>query len=136
MSLKRCVLASVAAFAVFFVLDMIVHGHLLTGLYTATKSVWRPMEGGHQKMWLMMLGKLFFAKIFVWIYTKGYEDGKPGMGQGLRYGFLVGLLVSVSYVSVWYVVLPIPFKLALGWVVSGMANCMAAGVVVGLIYRR
>ena len=136
MNLKRCVLASLAAFAVIFMLDMIVHGHLLMGLYTATKSVWRPMEGGHQKMWLMMLGKLVFAKIFVWIYTMGYEDGKPGLGQGLRYGFLVGLLVSVSYVSVWYVVLPVPFALALGWVASGMADCIAAGAVVGLIYRR
>ena len=136
MNVKRCAMASLAAFAVIFVLDMIVHGHLLMGLYAATKSVWRPMEASHQKMWMMMLGQLFFAKIFVWIYTKGYEDGKPGLGQGLRYGFLVGLLVSISCVSVWYVVLPVPFKLALGWVFSGMADCIAAGAVVGLIYRR
>lgn len=136
MHLKRLCLASLAAFAVIFVLDWIAHGKLLMGLYSQTASVWRPMGAAHQKMWLMILGQLCFAKVFTWIYTKGYEAGKPGLGQGLRYGFLIGLLVSIAYVSVWYVVLPIPFKLALGWVASGMADCLAAGAAVGLIYRR
>ena len=59
-----------------------------------------------------------------------------GEGRGCATGSLVGLLVSVSYVTVWYVVLPVPFALALGWVVSGMAGCLWAGVVIGLIYRH
>ena len=133
MNMKRFQMATAAAFAVIFVLDMIVHMKLLSGLYAQTASVWR---GTESKMWLMTLGQLCFAKVFTFIYTKGYESDKPGLGQGLRYGFLIGALVSISYVSVWYVVLPIPFKLTLCWVGSGMANGIAAGAVVGLIYRR
>ena len=92
------------------------------GLYTQTASVWRPCDPAHSKMWMMLLGQLFFAKVFTYIYAKGYEPGKPGLAQGLRYGFLIGLLISIPYVSVWYVVLPVPFKLALGWVAAGMAD--------------
>lgn len=135
MNLKRWVMASIAAFAVIFVLDMIVHGKILMGLYERTASVWRPQAEASQRCWLMMVGKLLFSALFVWIYTKGHEAGKPGLGQGLRYGFLIGLLVSVSYVTVWYVVLPVPLVLAKGWVASGIVDCLAAGAVAGLLYR-
>lgn len=133
MNMKRWVLAGLAAFVVVSVLDFLAHGKLLMGLYERTASVWRPHAESHQKMWLMMLGQLFFGLLFAKIYAHGYEEGKPGLGQGLRYGLLIGVLLSISYVAVWYVVLPIPFSLAVGWVVSTMVNCLAAGAVVGLI---
>ena len=135
MNIGRFVLAGVAAFAVTFVLDMIVHGKLLMGLYEQTASVWRGKGESHEMMWLMMLGQLLFGLVFAWIYAKGYEAGKPGLGQGLRFGFLIGLLYAIFSVSVWYVVLPIPFALAAGWAASNLADCLAAGAVVGLIYR-
>ncbi len=136
MNIKRWLMAGIAAFVVIFALDWVMHGKLLMGLYTQTESVWRPMAEGHQKMWLMTLGQLFFAMVFACIYAQGYEAGKPGLGQGIRYGLQIGLLVSIAYISVWYVVLPIPFKLALGWVASGMLDCLAAGALVGLLYRK
>ena len=136
MNVKRWVLAGLAAFAVIFVLDGMAHGKLLMPLYAQTASVWRPHADAQQKMWLMLLGQLLFGLVFAWIYTKGYETGKPGIGQGLRYGLSIGLLLSISYVCVWYVVLPIPFALAGGWVLSMLANCLCAGAVVGLIYQQ
>ncbi len=135
MQMKRWAMAGVAAFAVMFVLDMIAHGKLLMPLYQQTAPVWRDQGAAHHMMWLMTLGQLLFSGVFAWMYTKGYEAKKPGLGQGLRYGFLIGLLVSIAYVSVWYVVLPVPLALALGWVASGMLDCLGAGAVVGLIYR-
>lgn len=135
MSMKRWVIAGVTAFVVTFVLDFIAHGRLLMPLYEQTASVWRSQEGTHQMMWLMTLGQLVFGLVFAWIYARGYEAGKPGLGQGLRYGFLIGLLFAISYIGIWYVVLPIPFALAAGWVASVFADCLAAGAAVGLIYR-
>ena len=133
---NRWMVASLAAFAVVFVLDFIVHGWLLMGLYAQTASVWRPQAEAHGMMWMMSVGQLLFAGIFTLIYTKGYEAGKPGVGQGLRYGLLVGLLISISFISVWYVALPVPLALALGWAASGLVNCLSAGAVVGLLYRN
>ena len=135
MNVKRCVLAGLAAAAVVFILDMIAHGHLLMGLYQQTATVWRPKAEANQKMWLMMVGQLLFGLVFAGIYAKGYEANKPGLAQGLRYGFLIGLLISISYVSVWYVVLPIPLVLAAGWVASALVDCLCAGAAVGAMYR-
>ena len=135
MNTKRWLLASFAGFGVISALDMAVHGHLLMGLYQQTASVWRGMES-HQYMWLMILGSFLFSLVFTWIYTLGYETGKAGLAQGLRYGFLIGLLTSIFYVTIWFVVLPIPLALALGWSVGQFVDCLAAGAVVGLIYRK
>ncbi len=135
MNIKRWFLAGLAAFVVISGLDMLIHGHFLMGLYQATKPVWRGEEG-HNLMWLMTLGSLLFSVVFTWIYAKGYETGKRGLGQGLRFGFLIGLLTSIFYVTIWYVVLPIPLALALGWSFGQFADCIAAGFVVGLIYQN
>ncbi|PIQ83396.1 MAG: hypothetical protein COV75_07650 [Candidatus Omnitrophica bacterium CG11_big_fil_rev_8_21_14_0_20_63_9] len=136
MDLKRWILAGLAAFAVVFVLDFIAHGRLLMGLYEQTVSVWRPQTEAHGMMGLMMLGQVLFGLLFAFIYAKGYESGKSGLGQGLRFGALIGVFVAVPYVSVWYVVLPIPWALALGWVASALVDCLVAGAVVGVIYKN
>ncbi len=133
---KRWIGAGVAAFAVICVLDFITHGKLLMPLYQQTASVWRPPEDAHRMMWLMSVGQLLFGLTFAWIYAQGYETAKSGLGQGLRYGLAIGLLTSISYVCVWFVVLPIPLALAKGWVAGNLADCLAAGMVVGLTYRE
>lgn len=83
MNMKRWVLAALAAFAVIFVLDMIVHMCLLKGLYDQTSALWRPPAEARQICWLMKVGTVLFAGLFAWIYAKGYEPGKPGLGQVL-----------------------------------------------------
>ena len=86
-------------------------------------------------MWMMTVGQLVFAYVFAWFYTLGYESGKKGLGQGLRFGFYVGLLLAASQNFVWYVVLPVPFVLNLGWLGAAFLDSVVAGAVVGFIYK-
>ena len=135
MNVKRWLLAGLAAFAAVFVVDFVVHGRLLMGLYQQTSAIWRPEAEANQKMRLMMLGQLLFGLIFAAIYIKGYEPRKAGAGQGIRYGLWIGLLLAVPAICVWYVVLPIPFALARGWALAHLAECLVAGALVGFIYQ-
>jgi len=73
------------------------------------------------------VGQILFALAFVWFYTLGYEPGKAGLAQGLRYGIYVGILLGAAQGFVWYVVLPIPFSLNLAWIGSALLNSVAAG---------
>src|SRR5205807_2458195 len=52
MNTKRWLLASVAVFVVIGVLEFLVHGVLLSGLYKQTASVWRPEAEMRQMMWI------------------------------------------------------------------------------------
>jgi hypothetical protein len=135
MNTKRMAWASLAVFVVYFVVDGVVNNVLLSDLYKQTASVWRPESEIQGNMWLMWIGTLILAPLFVLIYTKGYEANKPGPGQGVRYGLIVGMLLSAPQCLVWYAVLPIPAVLAFWWFAAGMMESVAAGVAVGLIYR-
>ncbi|MBI1978138.1 MAG: hypothetical protein HYS55_05245 [Candidatus Omnitrophica bacterium] len=136
MNTKRWFLAGLGAFLVVSVLDMIVHGRLLMGLYTQTQSVWRQGPDGGHLMWLIFLTEALFAFALAWFYTLGYEVGKPALGQGIRFGFYIGIVLVAAQGFTWYAVLPVPFILNLGWLASSMVNSLAAGAVIGLIYRK
>jgi hypothetical protein len=135
MNTKRWLLASVAVLVVIAVLEFVIHGVLLSDLYKQTASIWRPQKDMQQTMWIFWIGYLVFAPLFALIYVKGYEKGKPGLGQGLRFGFYVGAMLSVMNSFGWYVLLPIPVALAFYWFVATLAVYVAAGAAVGWVYR-
>jgi hypothetical protein len=135
MNTKRWLLASVAVFVVMFVVEFIIHGVLLQGLYQQTASLWRPMADMQRLMWIMWVGYLVFALFFTFIYTKGYEKGKPGLGQGFRFGLYVGAMLSVLHGFGWYAILPIPLALSFYWFVAVLVESIAMGIAAGLVYR-
>ncbi len=135
MNTKRMALASLAVLGVFFIADGVVNTVLLADLYKQTASVWRPESEIASNMWLMWLGTLILAPLFVLIYAKGYEANKPSLSQGVRYGLIVGILIFAPQCLAWYAVLPIPAVLPVWWFVTGMVESVAAGAVTALVYR-
>jgi len=133
---KRCLLASLAVFVVIGVLEMVIHGGLLKGIYQQTASVWRPEAEMMKMMWIMWVGYLIMAPLFTYLFSKGVEEGKGMVGQGLRFGLLIGIFIGAPMSLGWYVVLPIPGILAFYWFAAGLVESLAAGLTVGLIYRK
>jgi len=136
MNMKRWLYASAAAFVVLAVLEFVVNGVLLAGIYMQTASVWRPEAEMVSLSWLFWLAYLVFAPVFTLIYSQGFESNKEGIGQGLRFGIYVGLLTAIPMNLIWYVVLPIPVSLAVYWAIAGMVEMIAMGIAVGLIYKK
>jgi uncharacterized membrane protein YagU involved in acid resistance len=131
MNIKRIIIASLAVFVSFQILDYIIHGVILMDTYEAMQNVWRAdMES---KMWIMMVTSLFFSFLFTIIFAKGYEN--RGILEGARYGVLIGLLMNVVGMFNQYAVYPIPFSLALQWFVFGTIEIIICGMVVALIYK-
>ncbi len=128
--------ASFVVFITLFALDYLLHGILLKGIYHQTASVWRTEADMKHLMWCMWLGYLIFSPVFVCIYSKGYEEGKGRIGQGLRYGFWMGILLSVMQNLICYAILPIPQKLVLYWIVGEILKYTCLGTVLGLAYKK
>jgi len=135
MNTKRWLLASLAVLVVIAVLEFVIHGIILSHLYRETASIWRPQQDMRQVVWLFWIGYLVFAPLFTLIYVKGYEKGKPGLGQGFRFGLYVGAMLSVMHSFGWYVILPIPLALAFYWFLAVLVEFVAAGVAAGWVYR-
>jgi hypothetical protein len=131
----RFALATGASYAVLLGLGYLIHGIWLAPIYQEYASVWRLEEIRLHKMWILWLGELVFAVMFVWIYSRGVEE-KPWPGQGLRYGVAMALLVVVPTVLTEYVVYPVPYRLALDWLAGGAVQMLACGLVVAAIMRK
>jgi len=67
------------------------------------EGLWRPdMES---KIWLMYVFGAFVALLFTFIFVKGRE-GK-GLAEGVRYGLIMWMFVTVPMNVAWWVMLPI-----------------------------
>jgi hypothetical protein len=126
-------LGYVAVFVVAQVLGFLVHEVMLDATYQSLAHVFRPQEEMMNMMWLMFVGSAAYLFVFCLIFTKGYE--RRGIGEGLRYGALVGLLMSIPMSVDQYVVYPVPANLALMWFVTGVVSFMIIGAVFAAIYK-
>ncbi len=136
MNTRRFVTASIAAFVVIAVVEFVIHGVLLSGMYRQAAAAFRPDADARARFWLFYVGYLVFAFFFTFIYTKGYERDRGGLAQGLRFGFYVGVMIGALESLVWYVVLPVPATLAVSWFLAYVVMALAAGAVVGSLYRH
>ena len=130
---KRLVIAIVAVFVLWTVLDMVIHAVLLAKSYEATKHLWRTMEDMQSKMWLMHLGVLVGAITFVSIY--GLLVGNKSPRTGLVYGALYGLGVGFGMGFGTWTVMPITATIAVAWFAGTVVECLLGGLVAGAIVK-
>jgi len=135
MDLKRFVLAAVGAFALIVLCDVVIHHVWLGEVYRANAQWWRPAEEMQSMMGLMYLSEVLLALLLAFIYTKGYEVGKGSLGQGFRFGVLMGLLLALPSSLMKAFVYPYPSSLILSWMVGTFVEITVAGLMIGYIYK-
>lgn len=131
MNIKRFVWAAIAVFLGFQVTDPIIHMVILGKTYQSMPAMWRP--GMESMMWIMHAGGLVMAFLFVYIFFKGYEN--KGIGEGVRFGLVLGLFANIPYAFYSYVIYPLPFSLCAQWFVYGMIQFVICGVIAAAVYR-
>ncbi|MFC1771497.1 hypothetical protein ACFLZV_06395 [Candidatus Margulisiibacteriota bacterium] len=132
MKIKSWLINSLAVFLVFEVLNFLIHSVILSSQYAALTNIWR--SNMVSRMWVMSLADAIFALVFVYIFSKGYED--KGIWEGVRFGLLVGTLIIVFSILGQYVVYPVPFVLALQWIIFGMLQVVICGIVISYLYKK
>ncbi|MGQ0585804.1 MAG: hypothetical protein ACT4PK_01190 [Gammaproteobacteria bacterium] len=133
LSNKRFWMAFAACYVVGQVIGFLVHQVLLAPSYAALASLWRPEADMQANMWVFFLTSAVAVFLFCYIFTKGYEN--KGLAEGLRYGGLIGLLLTVPMSFDSWVIYPIPYTLAVKWLVTGMVYWLALGAVLALVYK-
>lgn len=127
---KRTLLAVLAIFITWSVLDAIIHGVLLKSTYEASASLWRPMD--EMNMPLMYLVTLVFTVCFVLIY--GLIERKS-LAAGIKFGALFGLATGISMGLGSYSYMPIPLTLAWSWFLGTLIELIVAGAIAGVIMK-
>ena len=130
--MKKTVLAILAVFITWSILDYVLHGIILTHVYEATPSLWRPMA--EMKMGLTYLVVLIAASCFVYVYDKMISD--RGVKTALLYGLVFGIGTGISMGYGTYSVMPIPYFLALGWFLGSLVEAVAAAWIAWIVLGR
>jgi hypothetical protein len=128
---RRIILAVVAVFIAWSILDFILHGLLLRSTYEATANLWRPMD--QMNMPLMYFVTLVFTVCFVLIY--GLLVGRTSLVSGIQFGALFGLATGISMGFGSYSYMPIPLTLAWSWFFGSWIEAITAGAIVGAIVK-
>jgi len=134
MNLKKYMIATLVVYVVYSALAFFIHNIILEAEYEPMMgTVLRTVSDFGLRAPLLYLGNLVFALAFCAIYTFGYEPGKSWIGQGVRYGLLMGTLLAPVAITE-YVVYPVAGSLALKWVVFGYFQALACGLVMAALY--
>jgi hypothetical protein len=75
-----------------------------------------------------------FELLFTFVYSHGCE-GKPGLGQGFRYGLYLGLLIHLTPILLLQAFTLLPRTLLMGWFLGGWIQYIISGVIVGMLYK-
>jgi hypothetical protein len=134
MNTTRFALAVIAAFIFVSVLEWFVHGRLLMEAYSATQQLWRPMvEGDMTYFKFLLISQFAQAFMITYIFTRHYES--KGLGEGLRFGLYIGLLL-VALDLAKYAYMPVDFSLIAAWMGASLVKGLGTGAVLSFVYKR
>lgn len=130
-TLKQRILAVIAVFVAWSVLDFVIHGIFLQPTYQATAHLWRPIE--EMNVPLMYIISLVYAACFVFLYEFMISD--KSLRSGIRFGALFGFATGISMGFGSYSFMPIPLSLAFVWFLGTWLSAAMAGGIVGAIFK-
>ena len=132
MNLKKLIPTIVVVFIVANIFGFLIHAILLKPDYLPIAGYYRPM--GQEKMLFICLAYLSFAIGSVWVYAKGVEN-KSWLGQGIRFGIAMWLVLAVPSFLIAYAVQPVPGMLVLKQILLEGADKILLGIITAALYR-
>jgi hypothetical protein len=123
----------VVMFVVSMLVGFVVHGVLLHGDYAQLPNLMRTEADQQGHFGYMILAHVFMAVGLTWIYRQGREAGRAPIGQGLRFGAAVAVMMCIPMYLIYYAVQPWPEAMVVKQIVFDVIGMLLVGVVVALI---
>jgi len=138
MDSKRMILAVAIVFVALGVAGFLIHGIWLGPTYQAMRDdgfSFRVPDALRHRLWLIWVGDLLYAILFVWVYNRCRED-KPWVGQGLRYGVLMTLFTIVPTALNEYAIYDLHHMLVVKWIAAGGVVLVILGGLVAAVCQN
>ncbi len=132
---KKFWISGIVVSVVAFVFSFIVHGVLLGDAYTAMQRLYRTPEESQNYFHFMILAHLIFGFALTWIYRQGVAVNKSAIGQGIRFGIAIALLVTIPTYLIYYAVQPLPGEMVARQIVFDTVAVVLLGIIVALLNR-
>jgi len=88
---------------------------------------------GDQRLVVYFACRIMFVALFVYLFASRYRGRK--LVEGLRFGIMMWLFYSIPMTVGFWAFIRMPDGLAVAWIVVGLAEMVAGGLVVSAVYR-
>jgi hypothetical protein len=99
---------------------------------TQFKSIGDTMNFRETESIVAWVGRILYSVIFCYIFLQGYKN--KGVGEGVRYGLLIGLLLIGLDID-WFGVTNVVLSDALTWWVTDLVAAIVGGAVLAEVYK-
>src|SRR6266850_3475583 len=135
MNYPRIVLAGIAAWMASIALGYLINDVWLLRLYQANVWAFRRPDDIAKLLPIGLAAQFLGCMAFAFAYARGYEGEGSGIGEGVRFGLIVAVMID-GFAVVWnYVTQPIAPRLGILEMVDHVGQLGAYGAIVGLIYE-
>jgi membrane protease YdiL (CAAX protease family) len=131
---KKFLISVVVTFVLSMGFGFLVHGLLLSPSYAQLPALFRAPQDAEAYFHFMLLAHLLIAFGFVWIYQRGKED-RPFLGQGIRFGLAVAVLMTIPMYLIYYAVQPMPSALVYRQIVFDTLGVLLMGIAVAWLNK-
>ena len=132
MNVKKLLLTAVVVGVVMNIVDFVVQGQLLAGLYASL-----PLFKKEPSIHLLVIGDFVTALVFVWVYDRVRSSFGAGAKGGATYGLYAGILINFpTWIFAHLLFEGFPYSLAWTWALLGIGWCVIAGAVAGAVYKK
>jgi hypothetical protein len=128
---RKVIVAILLVFMLWAIIDLIIHGLILSTHYSLAGSVFRPEH--ESMMVLVYVARLAEATALVLLFA--LFVGRGGIAFGAGFGGLLGFGMGMTVGYGGYALMPIPYALALGWFLTLLGEYVVAGVILGAMFK-
>jgi len=113
----------------------VVHAFLLAPDYQALPNLYRSAEDSEKYFHFMLLAHVFMGIGLTWVYRMG-RDNTPWLGQGVRFGVAIVVLMTLPIYMIYYAVQPMPEMLAIKQILFDTVSIILLGILVAFMNRN
>ena len=131
---RKFVLSVVVLFVVSMALGFVVHAMLLHEDYTRLQNLFRTPADAQGHFLYMLAAHVFIAIGVTWVYRQG-RDARPWLGQGVRFGLALFVLMTLPTYLIYFAVQPMPSDVVAKQVVLDGIAIVILGIVAAAMNR-
>jgi hypothetical protein len=132
---RRFWISAVIVSVVALIFGFVVHGLLLWEDYRALPHLYRTPKESQNYFHFILLAHFLFGLALTWIYRQGVAVNKSALGQGIRFGIAIAVLMTIPTYLIYYAVQPLPAELVARQIVFDTIAVVLLGILVALLNR-
>ena len=132
---KKFWIAFVVIFIVTSALGFVVHGIWLAPDYEQLVGIMRSNEDQESLIHFMILAHLFYAFGLCWVYRMGHDGSKAWLGQGVRFGIAIAVLIWIPVYLIYHTVAMFPMAVVIKQIIGEVVSSLIVGVTLAFMHK-